>query len=215
VLNVRNTAQTTRILRYNLESGMFDAEYAYRFDDPSTFPLDSNLDLPGRARDLKLSALVALDDDTLLALERTDFLAKVYLVETSGATNILGTWDCAGAAKSFLGGVSVPVCAGATGASSLEQLSAAGLASNLIAVIAKTRLVTAIDARAGLPEKIEGLAVLNEDQIAVANDNDFNVLAGGSGVAFDAGSGNMILRSPGAANHVIRIKLPEPLPLGG
>jgi len=89
------------------------------------------------------------------------------------------------------------------------DLSANGIAPGL-----KTRLVAEIDARSGLPEKIEGMAVLNPSQIAVANDNDFNVQAGGLNEAFDA-EGNMILRSTPVPSQILRIKLDRSLPTGG
>jgi hypothetical protein len=206
-----NAAYNTRILRYNLQQRVFDAEYVYRFQPEGEFEPDT------RPRDLKVSAIVALDDDTLLVLERTDVVAKIFLVELARATNILGTWDCVGGttAKAFLGGVAVPVCSSATtGAKSIEQMVlAADLAGNGITSVVKTRLVAEIDSRSGLPGKIEGMAVLNPSQIAVANDNDFNVKGGGLGEAFGA-DGNMILRSPPVPSQILRIKLAQPLPAG-
>jgi hypothetical protein len=209
-----NAAYNTRILRYNLQQQVFDAEYVYRFQPAAEFE-------PGtRPRDLKLSAMVALDDDTLLVLERTDIVAKIFLTELGKATKILGQWDCIGAApKAFLGGVTVPVCSGRTptGAAStksIEQMvELVELDANGIKPAAKTRLVAEIDSRSGLPEKIEGLAVLNPSQIAVANDNDFNVKVGGLNEAFDA-EGNMILRSPPVPSQILRIQLAQPLPTG-
>jgi hypothetical protein len=81
---------------------------------------------------MKISAIVVLDDDTLLVHERTDLLAKVFVAELSDATNILGAWDCVGAttSSSFLGGVSVPVCpttAQNPQHKSIEQMSASEL----------------------------------------------------------------------------------------
>jgi hypothetical protein len=206
-----NAAYNTRILRYDLQRQSFDAEYVYRFQPETDFELDT------RPRDLKLSAIVALDDDTLLVLERTDIVAKIFLVELAGATDILGSWDCVGnQAKIFLGSVAVPVCSSlSTGTKSIEQMLTLGdLTSNDITPAAKTRLVAEIDARSGLPEKIEGVAVLNPSHIAIANDNDFNVKGGGANVAFDPVSGNMILRDPPVPSQIIRIKLDQPLPIG-
>lgn len=147
---------------------------------------------------------------------RHDAVAKIYLAELAGASNVLGSWDCrGGSSKVFLGSVNVPACAGPDNlsAKSLEQLSDTELASNLVTPIAKPRLVAEIDSRSGMPQKIEGIAVINEDQIAIANDNDFNILVGGNGTAFDTTTGNMILRSPAAPSQILRIKLDQPLPL--
>jgi hypothetical protein len=203
-----NASLNTRILRFDLQDEAFDAEYVYRFQTATEYETGA------RSQDLKLSSIVALDDDTLLVNERTDLVAKVYLAELGSATNILGTWDCrGGSAKTFLGGVNVPACAGATNPPtlSLEQMSATDLASNAITSIAKPRLVVEIDSRSGLPQKIEGLAVINESQIAVANDNDFNVVPGAAG--FSTTTGNMVLRSPAVPSQVIRIKLDQPIPI--
>ena len=218
-----NASLNTRILRYNLRKGSFDAEYAYRFQDPSEYPRDDGTDRIARPQDLKVSSIVALDDDTLLVLERTDLLAKVFLVELGGVTDILGTWDCVGAptASPFLGGAQVPVCATTPqnpSHAAIEQMSLAELAANEIVPIASPgakSLVTVLDSRAGMPEKIEGIAVVNRVQLAIANDNDFNVLAGGNGVAFSTASGDMILRDPPVPNQILRIKLDTPLPAGG
>jgi hypothetical protein len=207
-----NAAYNTRILRYSLQQRVFDAEYVYRFEPETEFEKGM------RPRDLKLSAIVALDDDTLLVLERTDIVAKIFLAEFGGATNILGKWDCIGTSgKTFLGNVSVPVCTSVTGdfTQSIEQMIAVtDLSANGVTPALKTRLVAEIDARSGLPEKIEGMAVLNPSQIAVANDNDFNVQGGGLNEAFDA-EGNMILRSPPVPSQILRIKLDRSLPTGG
>jgi hypothetical protein len=164
-----------------------------------------------------VSAIVALDDDTLLVLERTDLLAKVFRVELDGVTDVLGKWDCVGATTTspFLGGVQVPVC---DTNKSVEQMSLAELVANGITPIASPdakSLVTTLDSRAGMPQKIEGIAVVNRVQLAIANDNDFNVLAGGNGVAFSTATGSMILRDPPAPNQILRIKLGQPLPAGG
>jgi hypothetical protein len=218
-----NASLNTRILRYDLEAGSFDSEYVYRFQDPLEYPRDDGTDRPARSQDLKVSAIVALDDDTLLVLERTDLLAKVFLAELGSATNVLGTWDCAGGstASPFLGAAQVPICATtATNPThkSIEQMSSAELTANDISPIASPgakTLVTVLDSRAGMPEKIEGIAVVNRVQLAIANDNDFNVLAGGEGVAFNTSTGNMILRQPPAPNQILRVKLEQPLPAGG
>src|SRR5215218_9333645 len=59
------------------------AEYVYQFEAAHEFEeLDQN--------ELKLSALVWLDDSRLLALERTDLVARLYLLDLAKATDILG-----------------------------------------------------------------------------------------------------------------------------
>jgi hypothetical protein len=218
-----NASLNTRILRYNLAKGSVDAEYVYRFQDASEYPADDGTDAAARPRDLKVSSIVALDDDTLLVLERTDLLAKVFLVELGGVTDVLGTWDCVGdtTESPFLGGVEVPECATTADNPSheaVEQMSLDELAANGITPIASPgakSLVATLDSRAGMPQKIEGIAVVDRTKLAIANDNDFNVLAGGDGVAFSTETGDMILRDPPLPSQVLRIKLDRPLPAGG
>ena len=196
----------TRILRYDLGSREFTAEYVYRFQPAAEYEDGAE------AGDLKVSAMAALDDDTVLVEERTDAVAKVYLTDLSGATSILGTWDSWGGTEqpAFLGGVTVPqASSGTTGDLSIEQQSADDLAANGIVPAVKTRLVTESDESSGLP-KIEGVAVLSDSLIAVSTDNDFGVQAGGEGVAYDKDTGNMILS--GVPSQILRIELDQPLP---
>ena len=113
----------------------------------------------GRARrDMKISALVMLDQHRMLVLERTDFKAKVYSVELRKATNILGTvWDDVSKTPS------------------LEQLNAdVDLELAGITPLPKEFVVT-LDSTQGFPQKIEGMTVLDGKTLAIANDNDFGV----------------------------------------
>jgi hypothetical protein len=73
----------TRVTRFDVASGAATAQYAYPLD-PITAP---NGDANG------LSDLVALDDNSFLAIERshgTHNVARIYRTSTAGADNILG-----------------------------------------------------------------------------------------------------------------------------
>ena len=83
---MRRDSRNTRILRLDL-SGNVTGEFVYRFDVSTVFDPASG----ARARDMKVSGLYAIGATELLVLERTDFVAKVYLVDLSAATD-LGTW---------------------------------------------------------------------------------------------------------------------------
>src|SRR5262249_46528095 len=172
-----NASLNTRILRFDLRTGSFDREYVYRFQDPAEFPRDNLNPLQtARPQDMKVSAMVALDDDTLLVDERVDVMAKVFLVDVRGATNILGTWDCTSAATTapFNGNVQVPMCPptpGSVALKSIEQMTADDLTLNGIDAIsspARKSLVVTIDSRAGMPQKIEGIAVVHTQQLSLA-----------------------------------------------
>jgi hypothetical protein len=105
---------------------------------------------------MKLSGIVWIDEATLLVLERTDQDARLYRVDVSGASDILGSvWDDPDTSPSREE-IDDPVAAGVT-------------------PLPKT-LMIALDALPRVPDKIEGVAMLNMETVAVINDNDFNVI---------------------------------------
>jgi hypothetical protein len=141
-----------RILALDVASGQPVAEYVYQFEDAHGFdcgPADC------KKKDMKISGLVWLDETTLLALERTDQDARLYTVDLSAAKDILGTdWDDRGTPMSL---------------EELEDPAAAG-----VDPLAKT-LLADLDELPDMPDKIEGVAVINDETVAVANDNDFDI----------------------------------------
>lgn len=145
------TSRTGRILAVDAATGRPTAEYAYEFEDGPAFDPAEGVE----QGDMKLSAVVAVDAGTLLVLERTDEVARVYAAELAGATDLLGSaWDDAATDPSL---------------ETAGDLAAAG-----VTPLAKTLLVD-LEALAGMPDKIEGLAVVDAGLLAVANDNDFDL----------------------------------------
>lgn len=141
-----------RILAVDAESGAPVAEYAHFFEDANAF--DPAVE-EGDQNQMKLSGLVWLDDGMLLALERTDEVARLYTLDLSGATDILGSaWDDPETSPSL---------------ESLEDLSAAG-----VTPLGKMLLVD-LEALPGMPDKIEGVTVIDDSNLAVINDNDFDI----------------------------------------
>ena len=139
---------------------------------------------------MKLSGVAFLNPTTLLVLERTDRVAKLYSVDISKATNILNTqW---GDAKS---------------APALEALHDPAIAQ--VRVLPKS-LVLDLSSLYGIPEKIEGIAVLDRHTIAVANDNDFD-----SEESKDEAERNDIGKGKKSQILVISLSKPLPLPLDG
>ena len=176
---VGNPSRNTRILALDPDSGEPVAEYVYEFQPASEFAA-------GPA-DMKVSAVVMLDNRRMLVLERTDDIARVYLVDLHGATNILGTsWDQIATSPS------------------LESLSSAGLAAAGIGVLPKT-LVIELDSADGFPKKIEGLAVIDGRTIAIANDNDFGV------GTFNKSGGGCTLIDTGRRRTIEIIRLDKPI----
>ena len=82
-----DASRNTRVLVFDIASEKVTAEYAYRFDVSSEF--DPNL--KNSPDEMKLSGVAFLNPTTLLVLERTDLVAKLYSVDISKATNILNT----------------------------------------------------------------------------------------------------------------------------
>ena len=104
---------------------------------------------------MKVSGIVALSSDTLLVLEHTDAVARLYKVFLSEATNILNSkWDEAGTTPSL------EMC---------QDLRSVGV------IALPKSLVIDLMTLSGVPGKIEGLTVVDQKTIAIANDNDFGI----------------------------------------
>ena len=168
---------------------------------PATMMMNSTFHHSGvpvaRPRDMKVSALSMLDEHRMLVLERTDFKAKIFLVDLRQATNILGTiWD------------------DVNNLSSLETLNADGaledneiipLPKKFVLTLDSTLSVNGVD----IPEKIEGMTVLDGKTIAVANDNDFGV--GNFEINELVDPPTCTLVDSGKESQIILIRLAQPL----
>jgi hypothetical protein len=180
--NIGDASRNTRLLVFDIGSEKVTAEYAYRFEASKDFD-------PGPKNtpdEMKLSGVVALSPTTLLVLERTDVVAKLYTVDLSRATNLLGSkWDDLKTAPA------------------LEAL--ADPASAEVRVLAKS-LVLDLSIIEGVPEKIEGVAVLDQRTIAISNDNDFDSEEG----QYDDAGNNV---GKGKKSKILIISLDKPLPL--
>ncbi|RJQ83416.1 esterase-like activity of phytase family protein [Pseudonocardiaceae bacterium YIM PH 21723] len=174
-------SRNTRILKFDLWEHRITGEYVYRFDDIKDF------DPKGEQADMKISGLAMIDRNTLLVDERTDNLAKLYKIDLSKATNVLGKVDDPAAKPS------------------LEQLDEKGLADKKITVTPKN-LIVDLSKLKGVPGKIEGVAVLNDRTIAVINDNDFG-MTDGAGAFDDKGR----LKDSNVPTQLFEIKLPTSL----
>ncbi|MGI5324278.1 esterase-like activity of phytase family protein [Actinomadura nitritigenes] len=140
-------SRIARVFRFDLRKGSVSGEYAYRFEDVCAFdPSDC-----GDQKEMKISALTAVNDHELLVDERTDNVARIYRVDLRKATDILGMrWDDERTTPS------------------LEQ-SESG-----IAPLPKA-LAVDLGKVAGVPGKIEGVALADGRTLAVINDNDFGL----------------------------------------
>ncbi|WDM13979.1 esterase-like activity of phytase family protein [Streptomyces lavenduligriseus] len=174
-----DASRTTRLLRFSPREKAVTAEYAYRFDPVGVVD-------PGEddTSELKISSVVAVGRDRLLVEERTDKSARLQLVGLGRGANILGgPWDDDATSPS------------------LEQLD--DPASAGVPVLSK-RLVVDLGTVAGVPGKIEGIARVDDDTLALVNDNDFGMTDGEG--AFDA-RGRLV--DSGVKTTVVYVRLPE------
>ncbi|GAA3777382.1 esterase-like activity of phytase family protein [Streptomyces coacervatus] len=172
-------SRTTRLLRFSPKKKAVTAEYAYRFDPVNV--VDPSED---DTSELKISSVVAVGGNRLLVEERTDKAARLQLVKLGGGANILGgPYD------------------DDTTSPSLEQLD--DPAASGVPVLDK-RLVVDLGKVDGVPGKIEGIARVDHDTLALINDNDFGMTDGAG--AFDA-QGRLV--DSGIETKVIYVRLPH------
>ncbi|MFE7357039.1 esterase-like activity of phytase family protein [Streptomyces sp. NPDC057543] len=175
------SSRNVRLLRFSTKRHAVTAEYAYRFDAVDVVD-------PGEddTSELKISSVVAIGRDRLLVEERTDKAARLHRVTLPHGPGILGSaWDDPSASPSY---------------EELTDPAAAG-----VPVLRKS-LVVDLGKVAGVPGKIEGVAVTGRDTLALINDNDFGMTDGAE--AFDA---NGRLVDSGIKTSVTLLKLPRPL----
>lgn len=171
-----DNSRTVRIIAFDIASETVVGEYVYEFQDAAEF------NAPGEPGEMKISGLIALSNTELLVLERTDAVAKIYAADLTNATNILGTeWDDAATSPS------------------LESF--ASVEEGGVIAVAKT-LVIDLDTLEGMPDKIEGIALVDADTLAVINDNDFAL------GDFDADGNNI---NNGVPNQILMIDLTQPV----
>jgi len=169
-------SRTTRILAFDLATESTAAEYLYRLEPAEELEPDA------RPSDLKLSAVTAIGPRALLVLERTDTAARVYRVDLPDPPGVLG-----GAADDAETTPSVE---------SLDDPVEQGYAVLSKALVLDLAQVT------GVPQKIEGLALVDADTLAIANDNDFDL------GAFDATGRNV---GAGVKSQLLLLDLVAPL----
>ncbi len=147
-------SRNVRLFKMDRQNEEIIGEYVYVIDTPETFLADST----SKQSKVKVSEMVAYGNDKLIVLERINKTTKLYRINLDGATNILNSeWDDT---------VTSP---------SLEQVP--DLASIAITPIKKEiALDSAIDLPPGaLPDKVEGVAILDKRELFLINDNDFGI----------------------------------------
>jgi len=169
-------SRNCRILAFDLGTEQPSAEYLYRFDPVGEF--DTNAE----QKDMKIGAVAMIDHHRMLVLERTDAIAKVYMVDMNLATDLLSTrWHNASDDESL---------------EALERPSSVGVRA------LPKKLVVDLSQLEDMPEKIEGLSIVDSHHIAVVNDDDFGF------DDFDD-EGNAV--DSGNRTRLVLIRLAEPL----
>ena len=194
--NTGRDSRNTRIVKLDLNGNVL-GEYVYRFDVSTTFDPNpcGSLATAARARDMKVSGLYAISATQLLVLERTDCVAKVYLVDVSTGATDLTTWTPPAALPNR------------TDLNVVEQQNSdAQLSAAQLTPLAKT-LIVDLDTVDGMPGKIESIIVVSPSELAVANDNDFGLT---DFPAWDA-NGNLT-NDTLVKSRILYVDLPAPLP---
>ncbi|HEV8391316.1 MAG TPA: esterase-like activity of phytase family protein [Dongiaceae bacterium] len=162
------TAVATRILKLDLKSQQVVGEFVYTLDPAESFKNDKS----DKQSDVRISELSAVGVDRLIVLERIAKTTKLHAIDLGNATNILGTdWDKAETSPS------------------LEQLAAPDLAAKGITPVVKKLWLDSSD-YAELPEKVEGVAIVDGNQLVLINDDDFGI--------------------EGAKTRIVRLTMPSP-----
>ncbi|MEC0245554.1 esterase-like activity of phytase family protein [Paenibacillus chitinolyticus] len=151
-----DNSRQLRIVKFNLQTLEPVAEFAYLTEDAKTF---NGL----KQADIVISDLVVVDENTLLIDERDKNagdkaqLKRIYSIDLSNATNILGKYDDTKAAGK-----------------TLEQMSPAELKGQNILPPSKRTLLDLVPFKYPY-EKVEGVSLVNGNTLVIVNDNDFGV----------------------------------------
>lgn len=177
---ISGASRTIRLLVVDTQKLMPVAEYVYMAELASSFGTNKQ----GK---IKVGDLAFVNPTTLLVVERTNKVARIYQVNLTNATNILGTcWsDLQNTTQA------------------LEALSPQQLVTNGITPVSKSLTIN-LSQIPDLPKKIEGLTIVNPKAIALGNDNDFGF------TSFDA-SGRAVNNN--LPNQLLILHLSQTLPL--
>lgn len=151
-----DNSRQVRIIKFDLSTLKPVAEFVYQLEDASQFK-----DLV--QGDIVVSDLVVVNENTLLIDERDKFagdkaqLKRIYAVDLSNATNVLGKYDDDKAAGK-----------------TLEQMTVTDLKATSIKPVSKRTVLDAVDFKFPY-EKIEGVTLTNGDTLTIVNDNDFGI----------------------------------------
>ncbi|MBC5794090.1 esterase-like activity of phytase family protein [Sphaerospermopsis sp. LEGE 00249] len=151
--NSRNS-RNLRILEFDVATQQVTGEYLYLLDDITG---------TGNARTDKIGDAVSLGGGKFAVVERDDLSNEnsnklIYQIDLAGATNINN-----------------PANFNLPDGKTIEQLTEAELIAAGISVVSKQLIVNAAEVGYTGVEKLEGLALVDRNTLALLNDNDFSV----------------------------------------
>ncbi|MDQ6954726.1 MAG: esterase-like activity of phytase family protein, partial [Mariprofundaceae bacterium] len=148
-------SRNVRLFKFDIAKKSVIGEYIYELDLPDTFAADA---ITTPQFKVKVSEMVATGLDQLIVLERVSKTTKLYRINLGGATNILGTaWDTIGTLPS------------------LEQSNLLTVIPNIASLVKTLAMNSAVDYPGLLPSKVEGIGLLNNNELVLINDNDFGI----------------------------------------
>lgn len=144
-----------RIWALDPTTGAFRAQFAYPLDQPQLFQRDCAAG-PVSKSDVKVSELTSLPDGSLLVLERVTLSTHIYRVRLEGTE-------------------AVPLCfLDPEHRPTLEQLGQAGAMAARIPMLSK-QLVLSTDDHPQICGDLEGMVVLDDGNMLLANDSDYGI----------------------------------------
>ncbi len=158
-------ALNARILQVDRATGQVVGQFVYQMEPVTAYKSDTAT----TNNTVRISEMLALSATRFIVLERTERTTKLYEIDVSQATNILGTrWDDPATRPT------------------LEQSN--NLAGTGITPTPKVLRLDTAD-HPSLPVKIEGLAMMGDGRIMLINDDDFGITGGRTIVSLISGTG--------------------------
>ncbi|GLS26341.1 choice-of-anchor I family protein [Marinibactrum halimedae] len=176
--NSRNVRLLKIVLNEDGTLGDLAGEYIYVMDRPQTFGLTGLGGDENRSKftDVKISEMVALDENRLLVLERISQTTKLYEIDLTTGDNILNTTVGSNSVNNnTISNNAVSTNESPTPKTLEEAFDLASIGAAPVAKALAFNTLTDLTEDVTVPKKIEGIALLNDDVMLLINDNDFGI----------------------------------------
>ncbi|WP_168204072.1 choice-of-anchor I family protein [Aliikangiella coralliicola] len=158
-----------RIMKYALSGGELGSamgEYVYQLDPAESFGDGEKGDNGKVQKDVKISEMVAINQDDLIVLERISKTTKLYRINLASGVNILNS-------PISQNGVVAKESGAEKSLEDVLNLDAVNASS-----VHKSLVFNSLFEAEDLPKKIEGIAWLDANHVLLINDNDFGIEGG-------------------------------------